>query len=118
MRRKTIMKNTLAALLLLCSTPPVLAQDKVKLTSNEGEIVWFTLGQDLDKAEVPYILVGYDYQQGNGYIISSPDSYYTFSFDANWSLELIPDPATGIDEVPATNSSKQVSFSLNGCKLR
>lgn len=62
MRRKTIMKNTLAALLLLCSTPPALAQDKVKLTSNEGEIVWFTLGQDLDKAEVPYVIVRYDYQ--------------------------------------------------------
>lgn len=56
MRRKTIMKNTLAALLLLCSTTPALAQDKVKLTSNEGETVWFTLGQDLDKAEVPYVI--------------------------------------------------------------
>lgn len=117
MRRKTSMKNTLAALLLLCSTTPALAQDKVKLTSNEGEIVWFTLGQDLDKAEVPYVVVRYDYQQGNGYIITTPNSSYTFSFDANWSLELIPDPATGIDEVPATNSSKQVSFSLNGRKL-
>lgn len=120
MRRKTIMKNTLAALLLLCSTPPALAQNKVKLTSltsNEGKIVWFTLGQDLDKAEVPYVVVRYDYQQGNGYIITTPNSSYTFSFDANWSLELIPDPATGIDEVPATNASKQVSFSLNGRKL-
>lgn len=117
MRRKTSMKNTLAALLLLCSTTPALAQDKVKLTSNEGEIVWFTLGQDLDKAEVPYVVVRYDYQQGNGYIITTPNSSYTFSFDANWSLELIPDPATGIDEVSATNSSKQVLFSLNGRKL-
>ena len=61
MRRKTIMKNTLAALLLLCSTTPALAQDKVKLTSNEGEIVWFTLGQDLDKAEVPYVVVPVSY---------------------------------------------------------
>lgn len=120
MRRKIIMKNTLAALLLLCSTTPALAQDKVKLTSltsNEGKIVWFTLGQDLDKAEVPYVVVRYDYEQGNGYSISSPSSNYTFSFNANWSLELIPDPATGIDEVPATNASKQVSFSLNGRKL-
>lgn len=117
MRRKTSMKNTLVALLLLCSTTPALAQDKVKLTSNEGEIVWFTLGQDLDKAEVPYVIVRYDYQQGNGYIITTPNSSYTFSFDANWSLELIPDPATGIDEVPATNAGKQVLFSLNGRKL-
>jgi hypothetical protein len=30
---------------------------------------------------------------------------------------LIPDPATGIDEVSATNAGKQVLFSLNGRKL-
>lgn len=50
-------------------------------------------------------------------LLQLPIAVILFSFDANWSLELIPDPATGIDEVPATNAGKQVLFSLNGRKL-
>lgn len=115
MRRTNFMKNALAALLLLCSPAPALAQDRVKLTSPDGEIVWFDLGQNLDKGEVPYVAVTYNHN--DGYQISTTNSNYAFSFGTDWSLELIPDPATGIDEVSATNAGKQASFSLNGRKI-